>query len=142
MTFNIDTIFVDAGRRSDRGAARVLGAPQADRTPEDHIPTKIQLFWETVVGEVNKPGRGRTSARLHPYVVPLAIALFFFILFCNWLEMIPTELNDDIAPAAVAHGGHQPHLRLALVAIVSVWVYGIRKKGAKGYFKHYLEPYP
>ena len=31
---------------------------------------------------------------------------------------------------------------MALLAMVSVWTYGIRKKGAKAYFKHYLEPYP
>ena len=31
---------------------------------------------------------------------------------------------------------------MALLAMVSVWTYGIRTKGAKGYFKHYLEPYP
>ena len=25
---------------------------------------------------------------------------------------------------------------------MSVWAFGIRQKGAKGYFKHFLEPYP
>ena len=26
--------------------------------------------------------------------------------------------------------------------MVSVWVYGIRQKGAKGYFRHFFEPFP
>ncbi len=26
--------------------------------------------------------------------------------------------------------------------MVSVWIYGIRQKGAKGYFKHFVEPFP
>ena len=28
------------------------------------------------------------------------------------------------------------------MTIVSVWVYGIRTKGLKGYFSHFLEPFP
>jgi F-type H+-transporting ATPase subunit a len=31
---------------------------------------------------------------------------------------------------------------MGFIAMVSVWVYGIRKKGLKGYLKHYMEPYP
>ena len=31
---------------------------------------------------------------------------------------------------------------LALVTMVSVWVYGIRQKGVRGYFKHFVEPFP
>ena len=31
---------------------------------------------------------------------------------------------------------------MALLVMVGVWTYGIRQKGAKGYFKHFLEPYP
>jgi F-type H+-transporting ATPase subunit a len=28
------------------------------------------------------------------------------------------------------------------MVMVGVWTYGIRQKGVKGYFKHFLEPYP
>jgi F-type H+-transporting ATPase subunit a len=31
---------------------------------------------------------------------------------------------------------------MAIFAMISVWVYGIRTKGAKGYFRHFLEPFP
>ena len=62
---------------------------------EDHVPTKLQLIWEAVVGEVNKQVEDNLG-RVHPYAAPLAISLFFFILFCNWLEILPTELNHDI----------------------------------------------
>jgi len=30
---------------------------------------------------------------VHPYVAPLAISLFFFILIANWLELVPSKLN-------------------------------------------------
>jgi F-type H+-transporting ATPase subunit a len=28
------------------------------------------------------------------------------------------------------------------MAMVGVWIYGIRERGLKGYLKHFLEPYP
>jgi len=109
---------------------------------EDHVPTKLQLIWESVVGEVNRQVEDNLG-KVHPYVAPLAIALFFFILFANWLELIPSKLNDDshhllAAPTADTNLTYA----LAAVTIVSVWVYGIRTKGFKGYFSHFLEPFP
>ena len=81
--------------------------------------------------------------KVHPYVAPLAISLFFFILIANWLELVPSEINDEtghLLPAPTADTNLT--YALAAVTIVSVWVYGIRQKGAKGYFKHFLEPFP
>ena len=112
------------------------------RDTEDHVPTKLQLLWETVIGEVNTQVEDNLG-KIHPYVAPLAICLFFFILFANWLELVPSELNHEtghLLPAPTADTNLT--YALAVVAMVSVWVYGIRQKGAKGYFKHFLEPYP
>jgi F-type H+-transporting ATPase subunit a len=108
---------------------------------EDHVPTKVQLLWEAVVGEVNKQVEDNLG-KVHPYVAPLAISLFFFILFCNWLELLPTELNHDthLLPAPTADTNLT--YALAAVTMVSVWAYGIRTKGVKGYFKHFTEPFP
>ena len=36
------------------------------------------------------------ESAVNPFVVPLAVALFFFILIANWIELIPTELNHDV----------------------------------------------
>ena len=79
---------------------------------------------------------------MNPFVIPLATALFFFILIANWLEVIPTELNSDthLLPSPTA----DTNLTYAMAAlvIVGVWTFGIRQKGLKGYLKHFLEPYP
>jgi F-type H+-transporting ATPase subunit a len=73
--------------------------------------------------------------RVHPFVVPLAVALFFFILISNWLEMIPT--GDVIkAPTADVNLVYA----LALLVIVGVHVFGIRERGLKGYLEHYAQP--
>jgi F-type H+-transporting ATPase subunit a len=97
-----------------------------------------------VVGEVNKQVEDNLG-RVHPFVAPLAISLFFFILFCNWLELLPTEFvingNDvHLLPAPTADTNLT--YALAAVTMLSVWTYGIRQKGWKGYFRHFVEPFP
>jgi F-type H+-transporting ATPase subunit a len=109
---------------------------------DDHVPTKLQLIWESVVGEVNRQVEDNLG-RVHPYVAPLAISLFFFILIANWLELVPSKLNED-GPHLLSAPTADTNLTYALAAItiVSVWVYGIRTKGVKGYFSHFMEPFP
>ena len=71
---------------------------------QDHVPTKVQLIWESVVGEVQTQVEANLG-RVHPFVVPLAVSLFFFILVANWLELIPTELDHPkvhLLPAPTA----------------------------------------
>ena len=141
LTFNIDTIFSSLVA----GAVVVLLGFLARRAltmnTEDHVPTKLQLVWEAVVGEVNKQVEDNLG-RVHPYAAPLAISLFFFILFCNWLEILPTELNHDVHLLPAPTADTNLTYALALVTIVSVWVYGIRQKGLKGYLRHFFEPFP
>lgn len=142
MTFNMDTIWTTliAG-----AIVLILGfwaRSALTKDSEDHVPSKIQVLWETIVGEVNRQVLDNLG-RVHPFVVPLAVALFFFILIANWLELIPSQLNETsghLLPAPTADTNLT--YALAAVTIVSVWIYGIRTKGAKGYFKHFLEPYP
>ena len=111
------------------------------KDPDDHVPSKIQLLWETIVGQVNKQVEDNLG-RVHPYVAPLAISLFFFILFANWMELLPTKLNSGthLTPAPTADTNLT--YALAAVAMVSVWAYGIKQKGVGGYLRHFLEPYP
>ena len=111
MTFNLDTIWVTVVAGAHRRRCSASGrASQLTKDTEDHVPTKLQLIWETVVDQVNKQVEDNLG-KVNPFVVPLAVALFFFILIANWLEMIPTELNENVHLLPVADGRHQPHLR-------------------------------
>jgi F-type H+-transporting ATPase subunit a len=141
ITFNIDTIIstLVAG-----GLVLILGfwARRAlTRKTADHVPTKVQLIWEAVVGEVNTQVEANLG-RIHPFVVPLAVALFFFILFANWLELLPTEINHDVHLLPAPTADTNLTYAMALMAMVGVWIYGMKEKGVKGYFKHFLEPFP
>jgi F-type H+-transporting ATPase subunit a len=141
LTFNIDTIISSLVAGALVILLGFLARRALTKDTEDHVPTKLQLVWESIVGEVNKQVEDNLG-KVHPYAAPLAISLFFFILFCNWLEILPTELNHDthLLPAPTADTNLT--YALALVTIVSVWVYGIRSKGLKGYLRHFFEPFP
>jgi F-type H+-transporting ATPase subunit a len=73
-----------------------------------------------------------------------AVCEFFFILVANWLEMIPSELNDKYKVGLLAAPTSDTNLTyaMAIMVMIGVWTYGIRQKGAKGYFSHFLQPYP
>ena len=141
MTFNIDTI----ASTLVAGAIVVVVAFWAKRklteTNEDHVPTKIQLAWEFVITEVTTQVESNLG-RVNPFVVPLAVALFFFILTANWLELFPTELNHDVHLLPSPTADTNLTYAMAFLVIVGVFTFGIREQGLKGYFKHYFEPYP
>jgi F-type H+-transporting ATPase subunit a len=141
MTFNMDTIYSTIVAGLMVLLLGFLVRRALTRNTEDHVPTKLQLIWEGVVGEVNRQVEDNLG-KVHPFVAPLAISLFFFILFANWLELVPTELNEEahLLPAPTADTNLT--YAMAIFAVVSVWIYGIRTKGLKGYLSHFLEPYP
>ena len=142
MTFNMDTIWTTVIAGLIVILLGFLARAALTKDADDHVPTKLQLVWEAVVGEVNKQVEDNLG-RVHPYVAPLAISLFFFILIANWFELVPSELNHEtghLLPAPTADTNLT--YALAAITIISVWVYGIRQKGVGGYFKHFLEPFP
>ena len=95
------------------------------------MPTKLQLVWETVVAQVQTQVE-ETLGRVNPYVVPLAVALFFFILISNWIEVIPTELNKHVHLLPSPTADTNLTYAMAFLVMISVWTYGIRHAGSKG----------
>jgi F-type H+-transporting ATPase subunit a len=141
MTFNIDTIISTLVAGSIVLILGFWARSALTKKADDHVPTKVQILWEAVVGEVQTQVE-QNLGRVHPFVVPLAVALFFFILFANWLELIPTEINHDLHLLPAPTADTNLTYAMALMAMVGVWIYGIREKGLKGYLKHFLEPFP
>jgi F-type H+-transporting ATPase subunit a len=142
MTFNMDTIWTTLIAGTIVVLLGFWARAKLTEETEDHVPTKIQLIWEAVIGEVTKQVEDNLG-KVNRTVISLAVALFFFILIANWFEIIPSEYNEDsghLLPAPTA----DTNLTYALAAlvIIGVWSFGIRQKGWKGYFKHFLEPFP
>ncbi|GCD88330.1 F0F1 ATP synthase subunit A [Nocardioides sp. LS1] len=141
LTFNMDTIWTTlvAG-----AIVLILGfwaRSALTKNTTDHVPTKVQLLWETIVKEVTTQVEDNLG-KVPAFVVPLAVALFFFILFANWLELLPTEINDHLHLLPAPTADTNLTYAMAIMAMVGVWTYGIREKGLGGYLKHFLEPFP
>jgi F-type H+-transporting ATPase subunit a len=141
MTFNVDTIISTVVAIALVLLLGFVARRALTRETADHVPTKVQLIWETVVKEVNTQVEDNLG-RVHPYAAPLAISIFFFVLFANWLELLPTELNHDVHLLPAPTADVNLTYALAAVTMVSVWIYGMRLKGVRGYFRHFVEPFP
>jgi F-type H+-transporting ATPase subunit a len=102
-------------------------------------PTGSQLFFETVTGAVERQVDDTMGIRTAPYVVPLATALFLFILIANWLAIIPTGHHPEYVPPPAS----DVNLTYALALLVIVWMYvaGVRNRGFRGYFHHLFQPH-
>jgi F-type H+-transporting ATPase subunit a len=131
MTFNADTI----GSTFIAGAVVIVFGLVIARRASVKKPTKPQLIWESLVGWVTEQVEANLG-RVNPFVVPLAVTLFAFILVANWLELIPTNgrLKSPTADVNLTYA-------LALVVIVGVHIYSVRQRGGRGYVHHYFEPY-
>lgn len=74
------------------------------------------------------------SERLAQEMFPFISTVFLYVLFCNWVSMIP-YVESPTANANVTLG-------LALLVLIMSHVLAIRMKGAKKYIHGFIEPYP
>jgi F-type H+-transporting ATPase subunit a len=140
MTFNMDTIWTTGVAAA---VVLVLGfwaRRQLTRDIENHVPSKLQILWEGVVNEVQVQVEDNLG-KANRTVVMLAVAEFFFILIANWLEMIPSEPNEHFHLLPSPTSDTNLTYAMAVMVMIGVWTYGIRQKGVKGYFSHFLQPY-
>jgi len=102
-------------------------------------PTSVQLFYETVTSQIEEQVESTMGVRTAPFVVPLAVTLFLFILFANWLAIIPTGHHPEYIPPPASDVNLA--YALALLVIVTMHVTGVRKRGFRGYYHHLLTPH-
>lgn len=132
-TFNLDTIW------SSLGAAIVVLALGlwVRRKMTSGVPSGIQVTWESAVSTIENQVEQSMGLRTAPFVVPLAVALFFFILIANWIEIIPTH-DKWVAPTSDVNTTYA----LAILVIVLMHIVSVRRNGPGNYIKHYFRPSP
>jgi len=105
-------------------------------------PSKTQIFFETVTDQVETQVEETMGVKTAPFVVPLAMTLFLFILFANWLSLLPVlhagEGKGEYLPPPAADVNLT--YALALLVIVLMHVTGVRNKGFRGYYHHLVTP--
>ncbi|HET6153381.1 MAG TPA: F0F1 ATP synthase subunit A [Marmoricola sp.] len=141
QTLNLDTIRVTVLAGAILLVLGFVVRSALTKRTDDHVPTKLQLFWEMIVTEVTTQVE-QNLGKVNPFVVPLAVSLFFFILISNWIELVPTEINKHhhFLPSPTADTNLT--YAMAIMVMVGVWIFSIRERGFKGFVKHYFEPVP
>jgi len=134
LTFNADTIWTTV-----LAGAIVVGLGFYARAKiTSNVPSRLQIIWEALVGTINTQVE-QNLGRVHPFVVPLALSLFTFILVANWFELIPSGEDPHLLPAPTADVNLT--YALGLLVIASMHVYSVRQRGVKNYIKSYFQPY-
>jgi F-type H+-transporting ATPase subunit a len=141
ITFNMDTIWTMLIAGVVVVGLGFWARKQLTRSSDDHVPTKLQLAWEFVINQVSSQVEDNLG-RANRTVVMLAVAEFFFILVCNWMEMIPSEPNQHFHLLPSPTADTNLTYAMAIVVIVGAWIYGVRQRGAKAYLSHFLQPFP
>jgi len=112
MTFNIDTMYASA----IAAALTILLMYLVARVATSGVPSKGQVIVETVLQQVRTYVNQAVGHRTPPWLVPLGFSLFFFILFCNWLEWIPSGHHPEYLPPPTS----DTNLTFALTAVVVI----------------------
>jgi len=102
------------------------------------VPAKMQLAFETLSEAISNQVESSIGSKGRR-IVPLAMTLFLFILFCNWLEMLPTGHNPQYLPAPT--GDVNLTYAMALTVIILVHASWIRTQGPRHYLGHYFRPF-
>jgi F-type H+-transporting ATPase subunit a len=133
--FNVDTIWATAVA----GLLLIGMGLFVRRRITAGVPSGPQLFFETVTNAVERQVESTMGLRTAPFVVPLAICLFAFILIANWIAIIPSGHSPEYLapPTSDANLAYA----LALLVIITVHVTGVRKKGFRTYYSHLATPY-
>src|SRR5579863_1667048 len=104
------------------------------------VPGKLQLAWESGVQAVRQQVEGSIGSR-GASVVPLAVALFVFILVADWFSVL--GIGSEVEWIGTPTSDINVTLALALVVIIPVHVASVRTRGIGGYVKHYVsQPFP
>jgi F-type H+-transporting ATPase subunit a len=135
LALNIDTIWTTAVAGAiviGLGLALRRGVTKAGVTKA--VPTKVQVFWETIVETIEAQVTENIGTP-SPFVVPLAVTIFVFVLVANWLELLPSA--GYLRPPSA-----DVNFTYALALLVIVWAHanGVRHVGLRHYLKHVFFP--
>ncbi|HUI04216.1 MAG TPA: F0F1 ATP synthase subunit A [Acidimicrobiales bacterium] len=104
------------------------------------VPGKLQLTWEMGIQAVRQQVEGTIGER-GAAIVPLAVALFAFILVADWFSVL--GIGSEIEWVGTPTSDINVTLALALVVIIPVHIASVRARGIAGYVRHYVgQPFP
>jgi F-type H+-transporting ATPase subunit a len=105
------------------------------RRASSGVPGKVQVWLETIYGYA----RGQAlhiDAEGAPFIVPLALTIFLYILVANWLDFLPLA-----APLHPANSDLNQTAAMGILVFLVIQWYGIRTQGLAGYLRRYTKPF-
>ncbi|WP_040783219.1 F0F1 ATP synthase subunit A [Nocardia pneumoniae] len=134
MDFHVDTVLATAV-----AAVVVVGLALYLRVKlTSGVPNGVQLFFETVTVQLRGQVESAVGLRIAPFVLPLAVTLFVFILLSNWLSVLPVQYGDGELikpPAADVNFTYA----LALFVFLCYHAAGMARRGPIGHVKQVLK---
>lgn len=135
LTVNTDTIYSTA-------IAAVIVLALAfwlkSKVTSSDVPGGVQLFFEAVTIQMRNQVESAIGMRIAPFVLPLAVTIFVFILISNWLSVLPLQYKDEktgktseFLSSAAADINYV--LALALFVFVCYHAAGIWRRGIIGH---------
>jgi len=140
MTFNVDTI-------QATGLAAVIVIALAfflkAKVTSTGVPGGVQLFFEAITIQMRQQIETAIGMKIAPFVLPLAVTIFTFILVSNWLSVLPVQFADEhgtahelLAPPAA---DINYVLALALFVFLCYHAAGVWRRGFFGHIKKLLK---
>ena len=134
MTVNTDTVYATALAAAITLALAFFLRAKVTSTG---VPSGVQLFWEAITTQMRGQIEGAIGMKIAPFVLPLAVTLFVFILIANWISVLPVQYGT-------ANGGTGELLKppasdinfvlaLALFVFICYHAAGIWRRGLIGH---------
>jgi F-type H+-transporting ATPase subunit a len=134
LTVNTDTVLATAV-----AGAIVLGLAffLRAKVTSTGVPGGVQLFWEAITVQLRNQIETAIGMKIAPFVLPLAVTLFVFILVANWISVLPVQYTDS---TGATHELLKPPasdinfvLALALFVFVCYHAAGVWRRGPLGH---------
>lgn len=101
------------------------------------VPGGVQLFWEAITTQMRGQIEGAIGMKIAPFVLPLAVALFVFILIANWISVFPVQYGtaDGATHELIKPPASDINFVLALALFVFVCYHaaGVWRRGVIGH---------
>ncbi len=134
MTVNTDTIYATLVAAA---VTLILAFILRAKVTSTGVPSGVQLFWEAITVQMRSQVQSSMGITLAPFVLPLAVSLFVFILVANWISVLPLQYTNSegatmelLKPPA---SDINFVLALALFVFICYHVAGFRARGIIGY---------
>jgi F-type H+-transporting ATPase subunit a len=140
LTFNLDTII-----STSLAAVIVIGLAffLRAKVTSTGVPGGVQLFFEAITIQLRQQIETAIGMKVAPFVLPLAVTIFVFVLVSNWLSVLPVQFGgaDGAATELIAPPASDINYVLALALFVFICYHaaGIWRRGVFGHVKQTLK---